>query len=348
VIALLRGPLVTRLTDAGVRTQVHEAGRFRQPRGYLRTCWRLDNELRAARYHAVVSNETKGHLYAALLARCRRIPAFWFQAGYPVPATAFDRLASALPAAGVIAESRDAAAAQRQLNRRRTVHVLHLGTDLSRFTVKKDPALRAQYAIPADAVLVSLVGRLQPWKGQLEFLRAAALIAADRPNVWFAVVGGRSVEREADYPRAVGRLAAGLDFRDRIVFAGHSNEVHRWMAASDVVVNASQPEPFGLVVIEAMASGCAVAAVDRGGPRDIIENEQSGLLVPSRQPLDLARSIRVLVDEPALRLRFGRNARQRVETQFSRERMTERFAAIIRSPYAAASTAAPSGAAGRR
>jgi glycosyltransferase involved in cell wall biosynthesis len=101
------------------------------------------------------------------------------------------------------------------------------------------------------------------------------------------------------------------------------------MAASDVVVNASQPEPFGLVVVEAMAAGCAVAAVAAGGPRDIIEDGRNGLLCASREPSDLAQAIGRLCDHPELRDELGLAARSRVESQFSREAMAERFATIV-------------------
>jgi len=208
---------------------------------------------------------------------------------------------------------------------------LHLGIDISKFTVRDDPELRARHGVLPDAVLVSLVGRLQRWKGQDQFLRAAAIIAEEHPAVRFALVGGPSAVRgpDDDYPRHLERLVAELGLHERVIFTGQTSEAHRWMAASDVVVNASQPEPFGLVVIEAMASGCAVVAVNRGGPRDIIENEGNGLLAPSREPAHLARAIIPLVENTELRKALGSEARARVERSFSRETMTQTFVEIL-------------------
>jgi glycosyltransferase involved in cell wall biosynthesis len=172
---------------------------------------------------------------------------------------------------------------------------------------------------------------LQPWKGQAEFIKAAALVARSSPTAHFAIVGGAILGWEGDYPAELERLATSVGLRDRTVFTGHTNEVASWMAASDVVVNASEPEPFGLVVVEAMASGCAVVALSKGGPRDVIEHGQTGLLCPSREPRVLAEAIVSLVNSDELRARLGHAARVRVQSQFTREAMASRFSGILRN-----------------
>lgn len=330
VVSLQTGPLVDRLTEHGIDVTVIEAGRLRDLVRFTRSARQLATMMRRTRYAAVVSNLPKAHLYAALPARTRRLPALWFQAGYPDPAHWTDRIASALPATGVIAVSSETAAAQQRLNRRRTVHLMHPGIDLSRFRVGSNPAIRARYGIPPSSTLVALVGRLQPWKGQREFLRAGALVAESHPQAHFAVVGGAILGWEGDYPAQLKKLASGLGLEGRVTFTGHTNEVTAWMNASDIVVNASQPEPFGLVIVEAMASGCAVVAVASGGPRDIIEHQRSGLLCETRDPAVLADAVRRLLDDGELRVALGRAGRARVEAQFSRESMARRFTDIIR------------------
>lgn len=328
VVSLQDGPLVDRLIGQGTPAAVVAAGRMRDAHRFARTAREIGVRLRRARYRAVISNLPKAHLYTAIPAVRSRVPALWFQGGYPDPAHWIDRLASALPAQGVIALSRDAAAAQHRLNRRRTVHMMHPGIDLSRFHVGRDPELRARFGIPSEKIVVSLVGRLQPWKGQREFLQAAAIISRTSPEAHFAIVGGAILGWEGNYPAEVRELAQTLGLEDRVTFTGHTDEVDRWMRASDIMVNASAPEPFGLVVIEAMAAGCPVVAVADGGPRDIIEDGQTGVLCSTREPQDLAAGINRLLDAK-LRASVGPAARRRVEDQFSREEMARRFAAIV-------------------
>jgi glycosyltransferase involved in cell wall biosynthesis len=273
-------------------------------------------------------------VYVAPAAGALRVPALWCQAGYPDPPHWLDRIATALPAAGVVALSQDAAAAQRRLGPRRTVHLLHPGIDVERFRIGSDPQLREAHGIPTEATLISLVGRLQPWKGQREFLTAASLLAPSHPEARFAVVGGAILGWEGDYPQELERMVSSLDLEDKVTFTGHTTEVQRWMAASDVVVNASQPEPFGLVVIEAMAAGCAIVAVASGGPRDIIEHARSGLLCQTREPAQLAAAIERLLDDPTLRTELGRAGSARVASHFSRQAMAKQFATIVRQAVA--------------
>ena len=330
VICLQDGPLVQRLAEHDVQVEVLEAGRLREPHRFLGTIRSLAAALRARPCDAVFSDLPKAHLYAALAGGHLRVPILWCQAGHPDPPHWIDRMASALPAAGVIALSHDAVAAQRRLNPRRSVHLLHPGIDLGRFMVSDDRELRSRYGIDETATLVSLVGRLQPWKGQREFLRAAALVADSHPGARFAIVGGAILGWEGDYPQELERLAAELGIRDRVTFTGHTDEVHRWMRASNILVNASHSEGFGLVVVEAMAAGCAVVAVAASGPRDIIEHGYSGLLCEGCEPAALADAVRLLLDQPELAVKLGLSARNRAESHFSRERMAEAFAGIVR------------------
>jgi glycosyltransferase involved in cell wall biosynthesis len=331
VIALQSGPLVERLARHAVPVEVIDAGRLRDARRFVLTCRRLANAIRSRNVHVVVSNLPKAHLYTAFSAVNQNTPTLWFQAGYPDPPHWIDRLASALPATGVITVSRDAAAAQQRLNRRRAVHLMHPGIDLAPFRVANDPELREQHDIPLDRVLISLVGRLQPDKGQRQFLHAAALLSKSHPEAHFAVVGGAVLGWEGDYPEELRRLTASLGIDERVTFTGHSSEVSRWMAASDIVVNPSEREGFGLVIVEAMAAGCAVVSSAKGGPPDIIEDGVSGLLCPTQEPPVLAAAIGRLLDDADLRRSIGRAARARVEAQFSREAMAERFANIMRA-----------------
>jgi glycosyltransferase involved in cell wall biosynthesis len=321
---------VEQLRMANIDVDVIEAGRLRQPLAFIRTARALRSVMMEARFDAVYSNMPKAHLYATWGARRERIPTLWCQAGYPEPPHWLDRLATSLPADAIIAVSRDALAAQVRLSAARTVHLMHPGIDIERFILRRDPDLRRAYGIPLDVPLVSIVGRLQQWKGQREFLRAAALVVRSFPLARFAVVGGAILGWEGDYPEELQRLTSRLGLQDRTIFTGHTDEAARWMAASDVVVNASEPEPFGLVVVEAMASGCAVVAVAKGGPRDVIENDYSGVLCATREPRELADGIIRLVSDSGLRTRIGRAAHEVVQSRFTREAMTSRFVDILR------------------
>jgi glycosyltransferase involved in cell wall biosynthesis len=328
------GPLVSRLEREGHRAVVIETGRLRRPASWRTAGRRIAAELAAFRAHVVYSNMPKAHLYCAGPARAARVPALWSQMMVPAPPHWTDRLASALPARRVIALSEAAAAAQRRLALTPPVDVMYPGVDVARLQAEVTGNLRARHVGLEDGPLIGIVGRLQPWKGQDRFLRAARMVADRLPAARFAVIGGAVLGWEGDYPARLRRLATELGLIDRVVFTGHVDDVARWTAALDIAVNASDPEPFGMVVIEAMALGTPVVAVDRAGPREILAHERTGMLCPSGDPEALAEAILALARDRNLRTRVVAAARAEVGRRFTAEQMTERFAAVVRASAA--------------
>ena len=328
VVALRDGPLLPRIAVAGVPVRVLAASRTRYLHRFARTVRRLGQVIQAEAPDVIYSNMPLAHVYAAIPARRQRIPAIWCQAGLPSPPGPIDRVATALPAHSVICVSRAAAATQQRLKPGRRVQLMHPGIDMARFTTTSKPSARLALGCP-DAPLVSLIGRLQPWKGQREFLQAAQIVLGKRHDTQFAVVGGALLGWEGDYPQELQLLAREFGIAGQVSFTGHVDDAHLWSAASDIVVHASAPEPFGLVVVEAMASGAAVVAVDCGGPRDIIEDGVTGLLRKTREPADLARSVLRLLDDPTLASKIAAAGKASVLDAFSRERMVARFAQIV-------------------
>jgi glycosyltransferase involved in cell wall biosynthesis len=97
----------------------------------------------------------------------------------------------------------------------------------------------------------------------------------------------------------------------------------------DVAVNASDPEPFGIVLLEAMALGVPVVAVSSGGPAEIVEHGESGLLVPSAEPEHFAATLAELVASPRRRQELAEGGRARFEARFTTERMVEDLTAAL-------------------
>ena len=98
----------------------------------------------------------------------------------------------------------------------------------------------------------------------------------------------------------------------------------------DILVNASDPEPFGIVLLEGMAHGVAVVAVDSGGPAEFVENGRTGVLARSGEPEALADALEPLLASPALRQTLGAAGRERFTEEFTDAAMRERFFAQLR------------------
>ena len=176
--------------------------------------------------------------------------------------------------------------------------------------------VRAACGLDETDIAVGIFGRVIPWKGQLEFVRAAILAMRADPAIRAVVVGDES-DGGPEYFERVRRAIRESGMEGRFVLAGYQRDVEGWYAAMDVVVHASiTPEPFGMVVPEAMAAGCAVIAADAGGPREVVTHDVDGLRVPPGDVEALADAIARLCADPELRARMGARARQTARERF--------------------------------
>jgi len=326
------GPLVEEARTLGFDVQILPVGRLRQPIRYTRAVEQLTGLFRQKQVTLVLSWMGKAHLYGGVAARVGGIPAIWFQHGIPQGRAWMDRLITRIPAAGVLACSQAAAEAQRQLRPERSIIVVYPAVDLSAFDPDSLPTpveARRQLGLPENGPLIGMVGRLQRWKGMHTLIQAMPQILERYPEARAVIVGGRH-ELEPDYEDELRRLINWLGLQDRVWLTGFQTDIPRWMQAMDVVVHASDREPFGVVVIEAMALGKPVVAGAEGGPREIITEGVDGLLAPYEDVETLARQIRRYLDDPDFARRVGEAARRRAH-DFSPEAFVDRLITVLQT-----------------
>jgi glycosyltransferase involved in cell wall biosynthesis len=190
--------------------------------------------------------------------------------------------------------------------------------------------VRAELGIPRDAWLIAMVGHVRAWKGQHVVVRA--LEGLPRPllaRTRCLFVGDVPAE-EAAYARSVEESAQRAGLRRIVTLTGRREDVAEIMAAADVVVHASTlPEPFGLVVIEAMALGKPVIASKLGGPAEIV-TQSTGLLFDPGVPEELTRALVRLADDPGLAAALGAAAPERAR-QFDVAKTVAETSGVYRS-----------------
>ena len=179
--------------------------------------------------------------------------------------------------------------------------------------------LRAELSLPPDSPLVGTVAQLRPQKALDVLIDAFAIVARSHPAARLVIVGTGS-EREA-----LERYAAASEVGDRIIFTGLRTDVETVLGALDVAAMSSDFEGLPLFVLECMAQGTPLVATAVGGIPDAIDDGETGLLVPPRDPGALAAAIESLVADPARREAMADAARRRVE-EFTIDRVAQRFA----------------------
>jgi glycosyltransferase involved in cell wall biosynthesis len=157
-------------------------------------------------------------------------------------------------------------------------------------------------------ILVS--ARVSQWKRHDLVLSAFEIIAAQHPEAHVILIGARD-PLEPEWWRFLQQKTKGSKFAERIHWVGHVKDVRPWYQAADMLVLASDNEPFGRVIVEAMAVGLPVIATRNGGIPEIITDNVNGLLVNSGDPEDLAGSINRLLLDKNLREQLARNGKNR-------------------------------------
>lgn len=331
VVFLEEGPLRRTFDRYGTETQVVEAGRLREVHRYVRAVGRIAGLAGEIRADVLLSWMPKAHFYSGVAARWAGCPAVWYQHGAPELGW-MDQLLTLLPTHSVLTCSRHVAEMQAALRPRRDTHVVHPCVDLDRFDPDSLPSpkdARRRLGLPEEGPLLGIVGRLQRWKGIHTFVDALPCILDSTPEARGVIVGGRH-SLEPEYDAHIDRRIADQELQDRVLKVGYQSNVPTWMQAMDVVVHASDAEPFGMVIIEAMALGKPVVAGADGGPREIITEGENGVFAPFEDPEALAHQVTYLLDHPDEARRMGRAARERAQ-EFSAQDFAERFTSTLRS-----------------
>jgi glycosyltransferase involved in cell wall biosynthesis len=201
---------------------------------------------------------------------------------------------------------------------------IHNGIECSRFDATTPGGLREQLGYQNGTRLVGVVANLRDSKGYDYFVRAARLVADSVSDARFVAVG----EIDTRSHRELWGLVRQLQLQDRFCFLGFRPDVAQILADLDVFVLSSVSEGFSLATVEAMAAGKPVVVTRAGGPEEIVEDEQTGFLVPPADAAALARRICDVLNNRDLASALGRRAKAMVQTRFGLRHMVSEYEAL--------------------
>ena len=244
--------------------------------------------------------------------------------------------------AAVIANSNSVAAnARAALGTAVDVKTIYNGIDLDRFAPGGDALdldrLAGVPPAPPGTVRVGLLATFACWKGHETFMRAIATLRASAPVRAYVIGGPVYATQGSQWSREdLQDAARRLGVADRVAFTGEVDRADAALRALDVVVHAStSPEPFGLVIAEAMACGRAVVVSAAGGAAEIVTPDIDALTHAPGDVDGLARAIATLVDDAEQRTSLGRAARRTARERFDRARLAGELLAVYRKVLAA-------------
>lgn len=348
------GPLVAALQQAGVEVHVGAVAKIRRAMFGLSAPLQLWRELRraCAALDAVVAQRPVGLVYSntlavlggAFWARRRRLPHLWHvheiilrpapvRRGLPLLAgwLAQQVISNSGPTQEWLLSQAPALAGRAQV----------VFNGLPPPPPRDEAAaqtFRAGLGLGQADLLVTVAGRLNHWKGQDLLIEAAALLQQQGRlgHLHFAVVGDVFAGHE-DIRALLLRQVEVAGLQARVHFVPFVRDIYPvWWATQIAVVPSLEPEPFGMVAIEAMACGLPVVAAAHGGLLEIVAAGESGLLFPPRQASALAEAMHQLAQDAVLRSRMGAAGAHRQQTHFSLRTQVEQTRRVCLAMMAAA------------
>lgn len=316
------------------------SARLPNPLNWVRDGWatliaarRLARLLKQVNPDLIVTKGLFSHFYGGLAARQLGIPCVWHvqdfisERFWKVYQRLFVQVARWLPDHIIV----DGRSIHRQLRRiaPERVSIIHNGVDTKVFRPDVDGrAIRREFEIPLDALVIGHVGRMTPWKGQHYLLEAFASIAGAVENLYLLFVGAPVFDSDA-YQHRLVKLVSRLGLNDRVRFTGYRHDMPLVLAAMDVFAFTSvEKDTSPLTLLSAMSSGLPVVAFDIEGVREVlIDGEQ--LLVPVGQVNPLAQAITKLLSDAGRRRQLGASARKVAESEFGVERYASRMQEVF-------------------
>lgn len=330
VVFLEDGDLPPQLRELGVGVTVLDAGRMREVHKLLGASAKIAKIAKRERANLILGWMGTGHLYGGPAALLAGLPAAWYQLDVPRNPGGIDRLAARIPARFVLTLSTAGFEAQKALTPKSPVRLVYPGVELERFdpaTLPSKTDTRVALGLPPDRPIVGIVGRLQRWKGMHTVIEAMPSVLAKHPDALAVIVGGQH-EFEPEYEQHLKDLVVQQGLSNAVRMVGFQRNIPEWVQALDVFVHASDHEPFGIVVIEAMALGKPTIATNTAGPTEIITPEVDGLLTPYGDTGALATELLRVLDDPAFAAGLGTAARARALT-FSTKRYAENLVTVL-------------------
>lgn len=333
VVCPHRGELPRELQRLGIQIEPLDFMRIRRGAGTFKLSGHLLRIAKAAPklkalaakhdIHLIHSNNTTAQMFGAAAAGLSRIPSIWTVRDL-VPLGGLGRILYKLSSCVLVPSE----AVELEVRRYGSGKVKKIsnGIDLEKWNglmaengtagSASAEGIRSEFGIAPSDVVIAMVGQLVPWKGHRYLLEAAGIFSKRAANAKVLIVGGDLFAEHRAYVEELKNMSAKLGIRERVVFTGHRNDVHRLLSAVDILVLPSLNEPFGRILLEAMACEKPVVASNSGGPREIIRDGTEGILVAEKDSEQIAGAVTRLIEDEKLRRDMGRAGRRRVEEFF--------------------------------
>ncbi len=327
------GRLSRELTEAGAPLHWLGETRIRQPLSVRRARRNLRELLQRQAFDVVVTHSCWAQALFARVVREARVPLVFYLHNPADGRHWLERLARRTAPDAALCNSEFTAATLSQLYPRvpaQTFYYPVSSTEQPQYSEADINLTREELQTPTDAVVLIQVSRMESWKGHALHLEALSLLK-DVPGWICWQVGGAQRPGEEKYLQELKALAHRKGIAERVRFLGERSDVANLLAAADIFCQPNtQPEPFGIVFIEALYARLPVVATSIGGAREIVD-DSCGVLVEPDNARALAEALRRLIQERAVRVHLSAGGQARARELCDPSAQMARFREALRS-----------------
>jgi glycosyltransferase involved in cell wall biosynthesis len=194
------------------------------------------------------------------------------------------------------------------------LHLIYNGIDLSRFNELPDNKIRKELGINKAAFIMTIVANLIPYKGHSDLLDALAMIKNRLPDDWVLLCVGKYGEEKSNLEEKLEKT----QLKSHVKFLGLRSDVHQILLNSNVGLLCSHEEGMPNAVMEYMAARLPVVATNVGGTVELVDDSETGILVPPKDPEKYAKAILKLI-EKNVKNKWGEQGRKKIEEEYSIE-----------------------------
>ncbi len=297
------GRLEEELRERGAEVLSLGDVRLSRPASLLRARGSLRDRLRDRHYAAVVCHAPWSHAIFGDVVRTSGVPCILWQHDRATGTPLIERASRHTGADLVICNSHWTAQTAAVLQPRAPHRIIYCPVTVEPAAAGDRAQIRNALGAATTDVVVLAASRIEPWKGQLNVIRALARLPARRWMLW--VAGGAQRPHEREYASAIEADVRRLGIEARVRLLGERRDVRRLLAGADVFVQANlQPEPFGIVFAESLLAAVPVVTSNMGGAREIV-GENCGRLVAPGDVSAFAGALDELIANAALRGSLG-------------------------------------------
>ena len=199
-------------------------------------------------------------------------------------------------------------------------HVIYDGIDIDGQMNCLERNIKRDIGIPDNSIVIGIIGNVREWKGQEYFVKAFMSLGGKYDNIYGLVIGGYGPE-DMKYVNHIKSISGGSELEKRLIYLGYRDDVPELLKIMDVFIHASiTPEPFGMVILEAMLSNVPVIATNLGGPVESLENGNCGILVPPRNENAIIEGVEKYLNDSIFRKEIVARAHKRIIDEFDLRR----------------------------